>query len=425
MTRKIFTAGLSVALAASGLLLTTSPSQAGLSTAASAPVATHFAFEASGYSTRVVGGQLPAGSDRTAFQVIGCTNKAGLSKRNAEATANFTPLITVTAAKTHVWTTLNNGVASSWAQNKISQVTLGDSTTPSSATINGITSRSHAFHNSTGFHARTTTAVVSVDPDGSGPLPPQSGPTPGNPIVIPGVARISVGPKQTSHGPNGASAQADALRVKIIPTGTVAYFAHSRATIGGGVVSGLFRGSSYASRATALDGHVTSGKTPFLVMPCQGTNGVFIRRDVARINPNGLILKGLHADQVADQTTMKAYGHERGRVARLRLGNTTDQLVVRGIVGRANVYFVKGQGITKDVKGSHVLGVTLNGQRTFFGPDNTIEIPGLVLLERHIVKRTKLTIQITELRATLLGGPDTGAVIDLGVAKVGFTRAGL
>ncbi len=54
-----------------------------------------------------------------------------------------------------------------------------------------------------------------------------------------------------------------------------------------------------------------------------------------------------------------------------------------------------------------------------------IEIANLAKLERNIVKRTKLTIQVTQLRVTLLGGTNQGTVIDLGVAKVGFSRSGL
>ncbi|MEJ7744947.1 MAG: hypothetical protein WKF73_21880 [Nocardioidaceae bacterium] len=59
------------------------------STVQLATTPTPFALSASGYSTRVVGGGVPVGSDRTAYQVIGCTNLAGLHKQNAEAEANL------------------------------------------------------------------------------------------------------------------------------------------------------------------------------------------------------------------------------------------------------------------------------------------------------------------------------------------------
>ncbi len=75
------------------------------------------------------------------------------------------------------------------------------------------------------------------------------------------MAKISLGPVKKDVNAQGASIQADAVRVKLFPSDTVVYLAHSRATINGGVVSGLFRGSAYASKATAAGGRVTSGKT--------------------------------------------------------------------------------------------------------------------------------------------------------------------
>ena len=422
MMRTTVTAGLSVSVIASGLAIAALPAQ-GSPVAALTP--TNFAMEASGYATRVKGGQVPASSDQSAFQVIGCTNLAGKNKRNAEANVDMSPLLDAEAATTRVWTTSKAGVVSSWARNSIAKVRLG----ASPATINGITSRSRAFHDATGFHANAKMSVASVDLDGAGSLPPIAGPTAGTPVRVPGVAVISVGAKTISGDTSGAAVQADALRVKFLVSDTVVFLAHSRATITGGVVSGLFRGSAYASKANAADGSVTSGKTPFIVMPCQGTDGQVIRRDIARVNPkviiNGVVAKGLHADQSAEQTQTRASAYERGRVERLRLGDADTGVVVKGIVGKANVRFVRGEGITKDTKGSSVLGVFVNGNRQTFGADDVITIPGLVRLEQHIVKRTKLTIQVTELRATLLGGARDGAQIDLGVAKVGFSRAGL
>jgi hypothetical protein len=416
-------------------MMTTSPVQAGFLTAHTSTLTpTNFALEASGYSTRVVGGDVPASSDRSAFQVIGCTNLAGKSKTNFEANVDLSPLGSADAARTVVRTTENNGVVSSFASNSITSATLSDPSNTSTVTLDGVKSTARAFHDGTGFNAEATRSVAAVffDADGSGPAPREEldVPTPGNPVEVPGVVKISLGPVKKDVNATGASIQADAVRVQLFPSGTVVYLAHSRATINGGVVSGLFRGSAFASKATAAGGRVTSGKTPYIVMPCQGTDGEVIRRDIARVNPkvivNGVVAKGLHADQSADQTRLTASGYERGRVDRLRIGEGTDRvLAVSGIVGRANVHFVRGEGITTDAKGSQILGVTLNGERQRFGADGVIEIANLAKLEQHIVKRTKLTIQVTELRVTLLGGTNQGTVIDLGVAKVGFSTAGL
>jgi hypothetical protein len=424
MTRAILTAGVSLSMAATGLLLA-SPSQATMETSARAgTTATHYAMQASGYSSRVIGGNLPAGSDRTAFQVIGCTNKAGLSKQNPQANLNLNNIlggIHINAATTHVWTTKKNNTVSSVANNHIASVTIaGGATNLDDVVLTGVNSRSRTWHDGSGYHASTKATVAGITVGGvTKPVP-----SPGTTINL-GILGLSLGNGQRSHNGSGATAMLDAVKLTVPLSTTRVYLAHSRSTINGGVVSGLFRGSAYAAKAQALAGTAKVGKTPLIVMPCQGTNGKVIRRDIARVNPSGLLLKGLHADQSADQTRSMASGYERGSVARVQLGNAGKTLVVRGIVGKASVHYMRGNGLKTSVKGSHLLGVTVNGGARTIGPDNVLTIKGLATLRTHIVKRTKSSIRITELRISVLGGANGGAQIDLGVAKMGFNRSGL
>jgi hypothetical protein len=112
-------------------------------------------------------------------------------------------------------------------------------------------------------------------------------------------------------------------------------------------------------------------------------------------------------------------------VVRVRLANTKKTLVIRGVVGKANVHYMKGQGITTSTKGSHILGIFLNGNRVNLGRNNALRIRGLVNLKSHVVKKTKSSIQITELRLTLLGGANAGATVDLGHAQIGIKKSGL
>ncbi len=431
MLRKTVTAGAAISMAAGGLLLSSPISSAAPTAAAGKTTPTHYAMQASGYSTRVKGGSVPLNSDQTAFRVIGCTNKAGLNKTNTQVSVSPLNLLTVNGAKTRVRTTQRNGVTSSWAKNTIASVTVGDPAAAGAAKITAITSLSRAYHTAKGFKASTKTSVADIK---VGALS-LGVPTRGHPVVIPGIATVSLGASVKHTNKTGATAENTALRIKLDATGTVVFLAHSRATIAGGVKSALFHGSSYAAKAQALAGTVNVGRTPFMVMPCQGTNGHRKSRDVARVNPtgSGLVIKGLHTDESADQTMTKASGYERGRVARVRLGEGgSKSLVVRGIVGKANVHYVKGQGIKTSTKGSHILGVRLlnsttgNARVLHFGRDNVINIAGLAKLQAHVVKKTKSSIQITELRISVLGtGPDAAAQIDLGYAKIGVTKSGL
>lgn len=430
MMRKSVTAGVSLCVAASGLLLVQPASASAPATLAQrATTPTPYAMQASGYSTRVIGRGIPVDSDRTAFQVIGCTNKAGLSKKNRQAGVDVGG-IHVGVATTHVWTTKKNNTVSSWGRNHIASVTLGGATA-GSVSIKGIDSLSRAWHNGRGYHASTRATIASITKTVLGVTVSVPLPTRGNPVNVLGIT-IALGKASRSHSASGASAILDAVRLDL-PTNTTVLLAHSRAKIHGGVKSGLFRGSAYAAKAQAVAGVVKVGKTPFVVMPCQGTGGKVIRKDIARVSGlSGLAIKGLHADQVARQTMRKASGHERGRVARVRLGgsNNNRTLVVRGIVGRANLHYTKGHGVNFDTKGSQILSVrllTARGSRLLhFGKDNKIDILGLATLKSHIVKKTKTSIQITELRISVLGtGPNAGAEIDLGSAKIGFRKSGL
>src|SRR3569623_1522335 len=75
--------GAAVAPLSLGLALSAGPTFAG----ARGTSTTTFAFQGAGYGTRIFGGQVPAGSDTTGYQRIGCTNQAGRSRDNNVAVA--------------------------------------------------------------------------------------------------------------------------------------------------------------------------------------------------------------------------------------------------------------------------------------------------------------------------------------------------
>lgn len=80
-------------------------------------------------------------------------------------------------------------------------------------------------------------------------------------------------------------------------------------------------GSAFGSRVKSLDENVNSKFTPFIKMPCQGTDGKIRHQVVAEVNPSGPALRGLSAAQRSDQFVNSAYGWEKGRVAKLRIGD--------------------------------------------------------------------------------------------------------
>jgi hypothetical protein len=183
----------------------------------------------------------------------------------------------------------------------------------------------------------------------------------------------------------------------------------------------VFGGSSYASRVQALDDNLTSGRTPLLLMPCQGTHGQVKQRNLADLNLDDTIrLTGLQTKQSAEQTRTKASGFEEASVARLNLGD--GQLVVTAIVGRANVDRSGGH-IARNAAGTRLGKVLVNGERRQFPDTDTLKIPGVAKLQRNIISRNKTGISVTALRITVLDG--TGAVINLGHAEIRAHNSGL
>jgi len=387
--------------------------------AVTTPVATRFAYGASGFGTLLKGGQIPAGSSMTAFRPLGCTNLAGLSRENHEAASPLGGLGSASVIATRVWTTKVGSVFSSYAKNTIANVALGD---PSLGTlaVKGVTSQSRAFHNSTGFHAATVTTVASISFAPAG-LPAQTipVPTPGQSIDLPGLGTLYAGTSSKYLRSTGATAKANALKVVLTATGTTVTIGHSEASIGGGTTVGLFHGSSFATKATALANNLTSGPTPLTVMPCQGTAGVVRTKKLASVNLGGQAVVGaVTSSEQGLQKAGIATGWERASVAKVTLGG--GQLVISGIVGKANVTR-SGSRVKSSATGTTVGTILINGQTAAFPETGILAIPGVATLERSIVVRTRTGISVVGLRITLLDG--TGAVIDLGTAKLSIDLA--
>jgi hypothetical protein len=380
---------------------------------------TTFAFSGSGYGSRVIGGQVPAGSDTTAYQAVGCTNQAGVRRGNDVADAAVPGLGTLSGVHTRVWTTQRRGVTTTHSTHSIASLTLAQSGL-GSISVEAITSRSRAFHDASGFHASATTGVGSIaftPPVGA----PQTfpAPLPGQPVTIPGLATIAVGRTTTSHGVHGAVADAFALRISVVPTSTTVNLAHARAELHDGMTWGIFGGHSDATSVVhALNDVAHSGPNPLTLMPCQGTYGVTHRKALARLDLGGqLVVKGLASQERAAQTTRGAHGYEQGEIASVDLGR--GQLVIDGIVARAAVARTP-HGLVRTARGTQVGTITANGQVQSFPPTGVLEIPGVAKLERRVVTRTAHGIRVIALRLTLLDG--SGGVVDLGEAALRIGR---
>lgn len=407
-----------VAAAASSLVVigATAPS------ASAERVATPYAFGAAGYGTLVRGGQLPGGSDMTAFRPIGCTNRAGIFAENHEAASPLGGFGNVSGVATTVTTTKSGRTFASTAINKIANLTIGDPDL-GSISIEGVTSRSRAWKDDKGYHSSTATSVSTITfaPAGA-PAQVLDVPTPGEPIEIPGLVRITLGTAKKYAEAGRAGATADALVIDVLLTGSKVIVAHTSATIQGGLIGGIFAGRSYASKANALDKNLTSGPTPLTLMGCRGTGGNIQTKKIAKFNLDDQIVIGAAtSSQMGKQLGRgSATGWERSSVSEFNLGG--GQLVVQGIVGKVSVTR-EGSKVVRNIKGTTIGSLTINGEERAFPDTDVIEIPGVARLERNITNRTLVGISVVSLRITLLDG--SGAVIDLGSAFLQIKATGL
>jgi hypothetical protein len=381
---------------------------------AAAPHFVDFALTASGFGTRLTGGDLPGASGRTAFMAFGCATRVGINKENHEAEATIPGLGKASAVKTDLWTGEVGGVVSSYAENTIGKIVIAQSGLGRLQLI-AVRAFAHSFHDARGFHAETRTSVGGLQfvPTGGEPQNLDL-PVPGTPVAIPGLAKITVGASKKQVNGDGATAQARSLVVITPATHSKVTVGQAKARVLNGIEHGTFHGFSAGTEARGLDDNLTSGRTPLSLMPCQGTNGKVETEKLASVNLGGNVdVSDVQSQQMGEAKAGKSVAWERGSVAGLDIGD--GQLVVDGIVGKVTV--TRGGGtVTKSFKGTTIGTVTVNGEEREFPDSDVIEIPNVVKIERSVKATFKNGASVVALRVTLLDG--TGAVIDLGVAKV-------
>ena len=408
----------SLGAAPSGSASTSSVTATATAAAAPARVSTKFALGASGFGTRVLGGSVPASSDATAYQSIGCTSFVGEDRANTEADVTVPGLGTLSGVKTRVWTEKVGSTVSSYSTQSIAKLTLVDNPI-GVLDIRGIQSMSRAFNKDGRFGAQTegTIARITFTPTGGSPRELDI-PTPDQALEIPGLARIAVGNVSKKVRANGARAAANVLQIDVVPTDTESRVAQTIAKIDGGITNGVFAGFSAGLSARGLGDNVRVGRTPLSIMPCQGTQPKV--KDTARIDlDDQIVARGVASGQLGTQARTRTFGIERAQAAQISLFD--GQVQINGIVGVANVSRSGGK-LTANTRGTHVLEVIANGESYEFPKFGALEIPGLVKLQDKLTTRLKNGVKVVALRITLLDG--SAATIDVGTAQLEIRPGG-
>lgn len=418
MFRRTIPAVAVLSLAATGALVLPGTVQAASGVQAKG-VATAFAMQASGYGTRIRGGSVPAGSDRSAFAAIGCTNRAGITHRNAEATAQPTPGLALSATQTIARTLKRGSRVTSLSTHTIDRASYD--VTGGSLSLRNIVSVTRTFHDDRGFHAKTRAQLgrivlnPAVGPSQDFPVPAR-----GQSTSVPGVGTVTLSRGRSGANRTRAYGRIDAVVIRDSTTGARVYLAHTRTRIGGDIKQFLYSGSAHATKSNAAGGSVTSGRTPNLLMPCEGTDNNVVRRSIARVRlGTNAAATELSTRQVSGLKRGTYYAKERSDVSQSTFGNG---LRIAGVTGAATVTESNGR-FTRSAKGTSPGKVFFNGDRQTFPRTGALTIPGVAKLESRMVDRGTQSIRVLALRVTLLDG--SGLVTDLGFAKAGLNRSGL
>lgn len=376
-----------------------------------------YAFRASGFGTRIKGGDLPTTSGRTAYESIGCTNLAGIHRHNEVADVQIPGLGKVSGIATDLTTEQNSQGTSTVSRHSIARVVLAESSF-GRLSIKGVDSYARATATARGYDTETKTSLAKLVFEPTGGQPQELDlPTPGQPIVVPGVLRVAIGDSFERKQADSAKAVADGLSIKLIPTNTLIQVAHTSATITKGIKTGLFAGSANTSATTLLGEIAGTGRTQLVQMPCQGTKGKVRVNDAVGIKLPGILDVGAAtARQMGVQGKKKAVGFEEASVASIDLGDGA--LKIDAIKGRVSVERAKGKGKKPKVSfaGSQVAGITVDGETYTLPELDGLEIPGLAKIETLVKEKLKNGGRITALRLTLLDG--SGAVVNLGQANL-------
>jgi hypothetical protein len=393
-----------------GLVLAAGPTFAG----AGATTSTTFAFQGSGFGTRMIGGQLPAGSDTTGYQHLGCTNQAGRSRANDVDQVDLPGLGTAYGVRTRVWTTARHGVVATNSTHSIDSIVLSQSQLGSLA-LTAISSRARAYHDGSGFHAVTSTDVggLTFTPAG-GQAQSYPAPTPDQPVAIPGVATVYAGERTTQKSSSGAVADAFALRVDDVSSGTTVQVAHVHASLTGGFTGGVFRGHSAGTHVVRAGGDIAkSGPNPLNLMGCTGTDGKVREKSLRTSDLGGqLVATDATTRELGAQEAQGAHGYSWAKIGRADLGA---RLQIDDIVARAGVRRT-ADGLERSIRGTRLGALTVDGQQRTFPKSGVLTIPGVAKLERAVVTKTHRGISVIGLRITLLDG--SGAVVDLAEASL-------
>ena len=398
---------------AGALVFTAAPAQAKLTQ-------TNFGFQATAYGTRVVGGDLPATSGRTAFSFISCTRLAGRHASNNIAEADLGGAVHVGAvtSSNHTWRG-RLGSVHVRSTNAIASVTLKQPDGPG-VKIKSLKTYAHSWHGRTGYHTSTRTSGVIVLPLPSGDVQEVPLPGEGETLKIPGLATITGGWKHERTGKHYAHSSVNALRIRLVASNSLVIVGRAWARVNGGLPAGVMDGEAYGSKLTLLGGVVTSGKTAVKPLPCRGTRGVWrhtstIDVKIPPVSPQIQVTATRSSVYGIQYANGAAKARVRTDIAKVSLGG--GQVVIKGIHAQARVNKYRGGSYTKDARGTTPSSITFNGETHSLPSKGSYDLGALGRIETGKRSKGRYGIRVTAVKITLFNGTQADTVLYLGNAR--------
>ena len=368
-----------------------------------ARASTDYGFFGQAFGSRVSGGSLPANSGRTALAILGCTRATGLSDANTLANVNLGGL-TAHGIKSKTTTYRGNGSVNVRSVNTIANVGRSNALLE----IRGIKAVARAWHDASGFHRSAQTTVASVHSLGV------DFPVVNNVVTIPGVATLTLNGRGGSRSAHGASMVATTVKVNLAGSDSTVVLGNASAKISDGFVTGILGGQGIAAKGSVLNGAGTTGRVARQPLNCRGTDGKWKTNNSAALNVPGSVRLGAASGSARGEQVDRRHGYAqtRGSIARATLGG--GNLVIKGIVGAANVT-KKGTQLVKNATGTHITSIVFNGRNVRIPTTgHPVTVGNLAVLSVPRVHKTRLGISVVALRVDLSG---TTALLDLGLAK--------
>lgn len=432
-------AALFTALAGSGLMAVTSgsPAQAG--------ILTNYGFQTAAYGSWVKTGPAGVTSGKTAWSILACTRETGHSKDIgvlAGPTIAGSLDVSGVRSKSYTYRDAHKNVGTR-SSSTVAKVVLGD---PNglNITVEALTTRANAWASPDGkLHARKkfTSAGISANtgtplddilnlPGATiGDLLEQIAEATGGVLEIPGIGELRLGFTKIVRGTHFVKAVATALEVRIDTpdSPTVIRIGHAVARVNKDLPAGVFHGFAYPLDAHLLEGTLDLRSRPAgRPMPCRGTNGNILESAAAGgdVLNAGAVGLGVVSGRVfgIQHDDGSARGWTEGRIAEVNIGGGA--IVIKGIVGKANVRQTRRGEIRKNAIGTQIASLVINGEEHGIpDPGQAIEVPGVAKLTFFVKNRLRRGIEVTAVRVELLMDTPLQSTVRLGWAKTVITKS--